>query len=332
MKQLLILLAAIITATTAVAQKPMATVSHNGNLTFFESDTAFADAYNQAENGDTIFLSAGYFIHNSEDITITKRISIVGCGYDSFIVPNITFYMRNNPDSYMEAPLFDGVRIKQLIFSNDYESRVNLYSSTIANSYIGEILNAGYGGNEVLIDRCHIDYADFDGNGNVCIQNSKLGQLGSNTQYISAINCNIGMTTLSPRILRSSIIMHGNPYYAGVNGRIEYSGIHVIENSLFPSTDIFLNNSSSIGNQFQLVNCYFDDNDGEPLLDDNLECTIDLAAKGYIGEDGTVIGVYGGYTPYTETPTVPTVDAAKSSVQYDKENNKLNVTITVAPN
>lgn len=332
MKQLLILLAAIISATTAVAQKPLATVAHNGNLTFFESDTAFVEAYNQAENGDTIFLSAGYFIHNSETFTIEKRISIAGCGYDSFIVPNISIYMRDNPDSFMEAPLFDGVRIKQLSFTSDYESQGNLLSSKIVNSYIGYLTNVGFGGKEVLIDHCHIDYADFyGGDCNVSIQNSKLGELGANSTYnLSAINCNIGKTSYCPRVLRSSIIRSGVSNYN--SGKITYSGIHIIENSLFPSTDIFVNNSSTIGNQFQLVNCYFDDNNGESLLDDNLECTINLAEKGYLGEDGTVIGVYGGYTPYTETPTVPTVDAAKSSVQYDKENNKLNVTITVAPN
>ena len=67
-------------------------------------------------------------------------------------------------------------------------------------------------------------------------------------------------------------------------------------------------------------------------MDDNLECTLDLVSLGYLDENGTQVGVYGGDFPFSETPSVPTVDSAKSSVVYDSEANQLKVTISVAPN
>ena len=85
-------------------------------------------------------------------------------------------------------------------------------------------------------------------------------------------------------------------------------------------------------NSITTYDCFYDAGGDDGLFDDKLDCTINLEEKGYFGEDGTVVGVYGGEFPYSETPTVPTVDSAKSSVEYDKDGNKLNVTITVAPN
>lgn len=335
MKQLFTLFAAIIFAATIAAQKPLATVAHEGKLTFFDSFTAFDDALDNAVNGDTIFLSSGNFTSNSESVTIKKRVSIVGNGYDSFIVPDLHIDMSGNPDSYMDAPLFDGVRLKLLSFNMGFPSlstsRDNLYKTTITNCYIKNLDCAGNAGNEVLIDRCFIEFVDCDyaSDNNTLFQNCKIVELsGSDGHAIFVNNCNIGKAYYCPRSLSSSIIQAGTVY-----GSLSYNGNHIITNSLFPSSTIFNAYQDSIGTNFLLNDCYFDDNDGHnSFLDENLECTIDLAGKGYVGEDGTVIGVYGGYTPYTETPSVPTVDASKSSVQYDKENNKLNVTITVAPN
>lgn len=69
----LLMLAAM---TKAFAQDQIATLQHNGEISVFYGGNAFVEAYNAAENGDMITLSAGNF--NSCDIS--KFITIHGAG------------------------------------------------------------------------------------------------------------------------------------------------------------------------------------------------------------------------------------------------------------
>ena len=54
-----------------------------------------------------------------------------------------------------------------------------------------------------------------------------------------------------------------------------------------------------------------------------------LQSNGYLGTDGTVVGIDGGDTPFTLVPSVPKVTS--SDLQLDNEKKELNVTLTVSP-
>ena len=54
-----------------------------------------------------------------------------------------------------------------------------------------------------------------------------------------------------------------------------------------------------------------------------------LKNQNYIGNDGTVIGICGGNTPYTLVPSVPKV--TESSLKVDTKKQELNVTLSVSP-
>ena len=56
----------------------------------------------------------------------------------------------------------------------------------------------------------------------------------------------------------------------------------------------------------------------------------DLEDKGYIGTDGTVVGIEGGSAPFTLEPSVPKV--TNSTVAYDAANKLLKVNLTVTTN
>lgn len=327
MQKILTIIAVITMAITALAQKPLATLSHNGQLTLFDNNNCFEDALAKAENGDTIFLSAGDFISNNSEVTIEKRVAIIGCGYDSRILPKLVIHMEYNPNSYMEAPMFDGVSIQSLYFADINSSKNNLEDVKIQNCRIKKLENV-YAGKEILIDRCFIEHANFFGASDCAtiVQNSKIGLTGQHIGFISVIHCNIGKVSGCPLNVITSIIADSDKKNSNGGLDLNYGSHATLCNSLFPKGTNF----SSIS---KLDTIYEEEaNDEKPLLDENLECTINLKEKGYLGTDGTVIGIYGGVTPYTVNPSVPTVDAANSSVEYDKENNKLNVKITVTPN
>lgn len=330
MKRFITLIGFACALLAAWAQHPMVTLSHDGELTFFTTLTAFEDALDAAENGDTLYLSDGSFYINEGEVSITKRVSIVGTGYCSHLIGNVTINLADNPDSFMDVPLFDGVRIDTLIFPNTDSCRDNLNQSEIRRCWIQDLQYAGYAGKDIRIDSCLIDNADFsDGykmvgqfaNGNdpsvkLEIRNSKIKSASYLEDCDMVLNSNIGEADHYPQTLISSILDNAT---TTVNDNATYQ----IINSLLTVAPV----SSKVITD----NCYFEE-DGTALFNENLECTINLAEKGYLGNDGTVVGIYGGDMPFSENPSVPTVDSKRSSVQYDPENNKLKVNITVAGN
>jgi hypothetical protein len=70
-----------------------------------------------------------------------------------------------------------------------------------------------------------------------------------------------------------------------------------------------------------MIDCY-----DEAIEDYSVE---NLTEKNYFGTDGTVIGPYGGNTPYTLVPAVPRV--TKSEIKIDPKKQEMNATLTVTP-
>ena len=78
-----------------------------------------------------------------------------------------------------------------------------------------------------------------------------------------------------------------------------------------------------------MQNCY---RGNDVWITDYCECYQDtnyLQTNNYLGTDGTVVGIYGGDTPFTLEPSVPKVTS--SDLDLDNENKVLNVTLTVSP-
>ena len=315
MKRFITMIVAACAFFAASAQNPMVTLSHNGELSFFTNLTALESAYKAAVNGDTIFLSQGDFVVNSGKLDINKRVSIVGNGYGSHILGNINISMMNNPNSVIDAPLFDGVRLDKLEFYSHTDSRNNLATSEIRRCWIRTLEGGAFAGNNVTFDKCYIEEADFGGSGTVMLKNSKV----NNPSYLynaTAVNCNIHVKTYYPLTSISCIFHYNGSSQPSVDG----SSASII-NSLL---DFKPTNSNLYQHE-----CYYIENASEPIFDDKLNCTLNLVEAGYLGQDGTVVGIQGGEYPFSENPSMPTVDTAKSSVEYDAGNNKLKVNITV---
>lgn len=319
MKRFIAMIVAACAFFVASAQYPMVTLSHNGELSFFDDLYAFEAAYNQAENGDTLYLSEGEFILNGGSFTIQKRLSVVGNGYGSYILGNLSFDMRKNPNSEMDAPLFDGVRLDKVSFQNLGESVQNLRKSEIRRCRIGELENGSCAGNDVCYDKCYIEKAVFGQNGsNVVVKNSKLGGKSGHSDLsgLTAINCHISEANFYPSTMISSVFKKTTAS----------SGPHL-------SGDVSLINSvldfSPKSNNIYMHDCYIYSDAGQPLLDENMDCLLNLEELGYLGQDGTVAGIMGGEYPFTENPSVPTVDTSNSSVEYDEEADRLKVSIKI---
>lgn len=321
MKRIFLLIALVGMMAVGVSAQScsLATLSHDGELTFFDKLSCFEDALEAAQPGDIIYLSSGTFGTDiNKTIDIKKPIRIIGNGYDSHIVSNLRLY-RESGDTLTwtyssSAPFCDGVRLERLSF--DAYSTQGFDQVEITASRIKELSNTTTYAKNLIVDRCLIEkYQSSSSTGkNTEFRNSKIKVLDAR-QNEMAVNCNIDSVYSKPGFIKSSIIRTIN--FGSPSCRFE--------NCLVG------NNDDATQSYTDLENCYDLTGTDTKVLDDNMEAVVDLQQNGYFGTDGTVVGIYGGdWLPYSESPTVPAVKASASSVKYDPEKNQLDVNITVA--
>lgn len=317
---LLIALVGMMAVGVSAQSRSLATLSHDGELTFFDKLSCFEDALEAAQPGDIIYLSSGTFGTDiSKTIDIKKPIRIIGNGYDSHIVSNLRLY-RESVDTLTwtyssSAPFCDGVRLETLSFYSGPSSGFDQVEITA--SRIKELRNTTSYAKNLIVDRCLIEeYQSNSGSDkNTEFRNSKIKVLDARENEM-AVNCNIDSIYIKPGFIKSSIIRTIN-FSGNTKSRLE--------NCLVG------NNEDDSHAYIDLVNCYDLTGTDTKVLDENMEAVVDLQQNGYFGTDGTVVGIYGGdWLPYSESPTVPAVKASASSVKYDPEKNQLDVNITVA--
>lgn len=331
MKRIFTLIALIGMMAAAYAQRPVATLSHEGKLTMFTSGRCFGEAHDAAVDGDTIYLSNGTFTDlGLSDNTITKRVSFIGNGRRTYIAGELKVAIANNVEPLTNA-LFDGVYLEKLTFGGV------ITSAEIKNSRIQTLSfpHTGYTRYDTKIDRCEIYELVIESNvDGLDAYNSKIasisGDLGS-AKGLRLYNCNVSLPREDFQGYCSSSVVwfaekNASSDVIGANSIYDYCALYYGAFSSMPNGDNIRNCYDSPylgkgGNPFDSMMNYSQDNN--PLLEGN----------GYLGIDGTRVGIYGGeWFPYTEEPSLPTVDKEKSTVEYDATENKLKVNITVTAN
>lgn len=335
---LVMLLAAMLLGSVRVGAVTVnkALLQHNGEVTLFDGSN-MQGAVDAAVDGDTIFLTNGTF----NSFTITKNITIRGTGETSIINGNVEISIPNSV--ILESPLLESLMVTGNVTVSSSLSNMQLRKCKI-NGYC-HIGSKVYGGN---IERCQIGYLCFYRivnstryNGSVSdfyiigcnitdgmslrssitdmkIINSFINSLSAesgvsyNTTFVNCLFNTVNADNLSGTFINSILRMStGHNYY-------------MIQNSLLINT---LVNSQylSIGSSSVTQNCY--------LVSNPSTTTTDLQYNGYLGTDGTIVGHFGGSTPYSDVdmfkPLVPTVTSSK--LDLDNENKVLNVKLTVSP-
>lgn len=155
--------------------------------------------------------------------------------------------------------------------------------------------------------------------------NTLVNSLSANsgaTSNTTFVNCNLyisNCTNLSATIINSIVTHNNNTTYRTLNST-------VLVNSLIYKYPYNGSPRISIGTSSVCQDCY---GVSTSSLDTS---TSSLQNNGYLGTDGTVVGVYGGDTPYDDNMLVPSVPKVTSSdIKLDTEQKKLNVKLTVSP-
>lgn len=291
-------------------------LQHKGNVTLFDGDD-MQSAIDAAADGDIIYMTLGAF---NKPFTINKEISIRGVGEKTVVNGDVTVDIPESPK--LTNTLMEGVRV---IGTLDVKSPVD--DIVISKCMIDNVkFSADVSG--VVLDRCYVKenltlstyIKDITVNNSKIYKLTSLEGISKNNTFV---NCNIRYLyplNFTGTII-NSILNNNSGYYD--NKSIESS---ILMNTLYTNLTIA---TTSVG-----VDCYYRSYNNTEYPIKTSDCSTsysdtDLKSNGYLGADGTIVGINGGDTPFTLESSVPTVTS--SELNLDLENRKLNVKLTVSP-
>lgn len=355
MKKLLVSLCALLAVcTSANAQGMTATLQQGDKMTPYYGPDAFIQAYNAApQKGAIITLSAGTF--NTVD-SIMKQVKIIGNGYkdNKTVIDNELYVKADNVT-------VEGVEL-YLFRMKDTENLV-IRRCKIFDIQNREGIIESYKHKNTIVDQCIITSLDgaIGGGENYCIKNSIINsnyqgaKVDQQCAYIT--NCvfilcvNFFHSCKYKAIFKNNLISlhktndlelssfcdsigmecYNNVFVEGTKvkfKRIE-GGMYACESTIDPDTRWTtpeLNHEETLtwkNNTSTNYNAVFGESDEEnPLL-----APIITTIK---GDDGTVVGPYGG-TGFSVNPSIPRIADSKIDSNTDADG-KLNVKIKVEVN
>ena len=325
----------IVSITASAVSINKALLDHNGTVTTYDDLQA---AINASANGDIIYLTLGTF---KGPFTINKAITIRGTGETSIIDGNVTVSISGTPE--ITNPIFEALTVSGSVTINSAMSNLMVRKCKITGGLgLDGTINGGkiercqigkmtFGGtvDNVYIDRCYITSTlslSSTING-MTVVNTKLYDVIANsgaTGNTTFVNCNIYSlftSNFSGTIINSIIQSPANSQ----SGTYNLSST-VLLNTIINQCQYY--GSFTIGSSSVTQNCYFVNSRNYV----NSSCNSNPDSN-YLGTDGTIVGIYGGSTPYSDegmfTPSVPKVTS--SSLDLDMKNKQLNVKLTVSP-
>lgn len=297
-------------------------LEHNGKIATYEADSIQV-AIDDAVDGDVIYLNEGIY----PGFTITKKISVKGVGMATVIKDYVVIELPIDPiggQTLLTEPMLEYLKVNKRISVSQSSNPVKwlkIKQCECEGIWLGGDIYDSY------IDRCNISgvYYGFMGtfygdglvigdNANVnklTIVNSRIFETQGNLSNVTFINCHIVSLHSSPTVKNS--IISSTKYYASWPSGARFSYCYIDSGAHLESCET--------------ISCYERENvEGNNYLEYDSE---EIAANGYYGSDGTIVGPLGGNTPYTLVPAIPKVTDGKLSVNPNSQ--QLNVTLTVSP-
>jgi hypothetical protein len=279
----------------ALAQTQTATLQHAGNISAFTGPNAFAQAHSAAADGDTITLSSGNF----DGCDITKAITLHGAGCVSDTLGIMPTQISGNVDNYISNDsmfmTIEGIAFSSMSYINIKHAkfiRCNI-SSFVTHNLSWESME------DVQFINCLVDNISVrSGTNSVffinCVVNNLYNTNLSNNAVLafnSIINIRLAGNSSHNMHLYNCIL--GNAHK--INGTRAYNCIQV--GSTFPSS-------------VQTVDCMtvssysdvFENWDGNFSFDADFSLKEEIAT-GFLGTDGTEVGIFGGMMPYNPRPS-----------------------------
>lgn len=334
---LIIIAVALLQTLSIEAQRPFATLEHEGTMTAYYGYEAFKQAYNAAADGDIITLSPGTF---NGAVTINKPVIVRGAGmYNDTLagtpatVLSISRYspvnITNDRDSILKLS-FEGIYFSSGDFTIQ-SANAPIFSKCYIETLSAEKLKYG------LFVNCIIARANYQSECTACsfVNSVILTDNGSSPSKpplgSTLTNCfafmwnyasSAGQTDVTNYNITNSVLYCNQSYNFTINNTMgsSYSiGINAASgrsyfNSAYAPLHHLYNYSS--------LAAVFKNFDGTITANSTLELQ-DSIANTILGSDGTQVGIFGGSYPFN-----PRVQNYKITVPaQSNESGQLPITI-----
>lgn len=338
MKRTILFLAIIVAMVMgAKAQQQTATLQRGNSTTYYYGEDAFKEAYNAANDGSVITLSAGYF--NTVD-SVCKQITIRGNGYTG--EKTVIGATQPKKGTYSLDVCADNVKLEGLFLANGVRIKKDLENLFIKRSYIEKFYSHYETHQNTTIEKCKVGYIVSFYHPNFCIKNSYVNfcQIAAEALFLNSIvgnyrnsssyrNCIINVPDNGIVTFNDTQEVIDNVFFCGIdpgsyNIMIEIgsaSTISIDESTRYSTPTLPDIETSNIkGNSVALFDDIFNYTNEENPLYAPIITTI-------TGDDGTVVGPYGG-TGFSEHPAIPRITESKIDTYTDGDG-KLNVKVKV---
>lgn len=320
---LLMLLMTIAGMKNAFAQKQVAVLQHNGEISAFYGINAFVQAHNAATEGDTITLSSGKF----NGCYISKAITLHGAGMMS---DTLGVERTEISDSYTQYfDIHDNtsfLTVEGIYFNHILEvGNPNLHHAIFTKCYFRSI-TAGHSMydvtfNNCIIAHCRVRSASDNLVFNNCVIDSFHNMSGNSSPAISIYNSIIIPTEVDKtNLYLYNCIICGNASHM----QNQYASKCIAIGETFPDSMTALDcmTASSFDDVFETW-------DGTFAIDADYSLKEDIATS-FLGSDGKQVGIYGGLMPYNPRPTY--MRPYRCNVAgFTTTDGHLNVGVEVAP-
>lgn len=289
-------MAALCVSLLTFAQVQVATLQHGDSVRVFYYADAFVNAYNAAVPGDVISLSAGSF--TTCDIS-KDNLTIRGAGMDQTFFAS-SFDLESYNNSTMNSITMEGIycgsgvrqyRSLEVHFTNMYFSNYFINTSyTLTGQFVNCLFN-GYSSHTnctpTLINCLVNDPSNSASSYINCVVRTASFYPLTNSSFINSILVFSG-TTISNASLRETALAQNciGVIETATSGNIFSRCIN--QNSTMVGTDVFSNFSLGYMNPDRYI-------------------LTDSAQAAYHGTDGTQVGLFGGFVPYTASLSYPVI-------------------------
>ena len=279
---LFVLLLVAVGTKNALAQTQVATLQHGDDISVFYGMNAFVEAHAAAETGDIITLSSGTFV----PCDITKAITLrgAGCAIDTVANTNPTIFGGNIKLNVADTTNF--LTIEGILFTNqvDFQTLNNPKFNRCNFTGIASYSNTTYMNNAQFVN-CIIDRFGFG--------------YAPNTVLINSVVWQSSFSSNSPVMLYNSILKF--PTSSNVFSLSAYNSIVIRTSGNYgPNSNCTFVNCIGIRLYTSQTNLF---GQGYATGCTTFTSFEEVFATGFLGGDGTQVGIYGGFLPYSNRPT-----------------------------
>lgn len=304
MKRLSLLLPFLAVAVSGFAQQRYISLHSNGEVSVFgHPSTAFADAYNAAQSGDTLYLPGGLFTPPG---SFTKGLAIYGAGHypDSTQATGQTFINGNvllkagSDNFYLEGLEITGFfQVGSSVASRDSVENITVTRCKInGNIYChnGSSADRVMFIQSVLLGNMTINYFKNTAVSNCILQ----GRVEESNQNVFENNIFLFNSTAIWYNISGNNNVINNNIFLRVNNIAEISGSgNLIHNNITIRTPHFNGTGNDIQNNYIVNRDDLFINQENHVFDYSHDYHLQTPET-YRGADGTQVGIYGGTFPY----------------------------------